>query len=86
MSSIASNDFSINVSSSIRLNLHNIAKSKIASVIHNLQFLQSFTTMRVSSLHYIVQDNSVACTREEVEEIFSSADKNKSGQLNIRQG
>ena len=26
----------------------------------------------------------MACTREGVEEIFSSADKNKSGQLNIR--
>ena len=86
MFSIASNDFSINVFGSIRLNLHNIAKSEIASEIHNLQFLQSFPTMRVSSLHCIVQDNSVACTREEVEEIFSSADKNKSGQLNIRQG
>ena len=64
----------------------NLIQNALASVIQNLQFLQSVTEMKgLFLLRCIIQDNSVACTREEVEEIFSSADKNKSGQLNIRQ-
>ena len=49
----------------------------------NLNKQTSSANVHLKSLHG--QDNNVACTREEVEEIFVHADKDKSGQLNIRQ-
>jgi len=60
-------------------------KNKILEEAFRRADLNSDGKITVEEILTLFEENGVACTREEIQEIFAAADKDGSGQLNIRE-